>query len=114
MPENAWSVIAVIISALITASGVWWNNRINAARLSSQNDKDQAEALQAAFRLAGMDLNEQLALRNEVGNLRDIVMNSQYRITQVMLVSMNEKPRVESLTIEQVRVPKQEIPVAQS
>lgn len=108
-------VISVIMSAIISGSFVYWGVRVSQknieARIPYQNEKDRIDALKTAMEMAGMDLDEQLTLKKEVKELRDIVSNTQIQITTVQTVYLDgQQPRAEIIKIEAVRVIRQQEP----
>lgn len=111
IPPEYLSLLTIILSGLVTLLVNKWAQKNVAARIPFQNDKDKIDALKAAFDLVGMDFNEQLAMKKELKELREIVSNTQIQITTVSTVSLDgENPSAQIVKIESVRVIKQQEP----
>lgn len=112
MEPHVWSFIAVIVCALITASGVWWNNKINASRAGSQNQKDQVDSLRIAMEMAGMDLQEQLDLKKEVKELRELIRNGVIIVTHKTTVPLSGGTATSEITdVQAARVTPQPVAI---
>ncbi len=73
-------------------------------RVKSQNVKDGADALTAAFEIAGIDAQKQLDLIREVGELRKELKafeSRQYRVS--FTLTLSETPRVDDYRIEVIK-----------
>lgn len=102
MESREW--IPLVIQAIIaigTFVGAWPLIR----RVSSQNKKDDVDALKVALEIAGVNAEEQLELVKEVRELkefREAWENSRYRISVVF--KLGESPIIEQATIENLNV----------
>lgn len=113
IPPEYLSAITLILAALISGGFAYWGvkevQKNIKARVPYQNDKDRVDALKTAMEMAGMDLDEQLMLKKEVKELREIVSNTQIQITTVQTVFLDgQQPRAEIIKIEAVRVIRQQ------
>jgi len=120
IPPEMLSALTLLGCALISGAFMYWSNKNTQktieARTPYQNDKDRADALKTMFELAGMDINEQLALKKEQADtkekiktlentLDDIVTNTQIRVTTVQTVYLNgNNPRAEIISVESLRI----------
>lgn len=72
-------------------------------RLRSQNNKDNVDALKVALEMVGMDVSEQLELRQTVQHLQEIVEKRRYKIS--VIFKLGEKPVIEEASIEMYEIP---------
>lgn len=122
IPDGWNAIITLLLSGLITWIITNRQQKVLEARVKPQNDKDTIEALEKAFHLLGMDLDEQLAMKErisklpaieeEVATLRDLMENTEIRIHQTTTVSLKDgkSPRAEITSVEAVRVVKPKTP----
>lgn len=71
-------------------------------RVPSQNNKDNMDAMKVALEIAGMDAEEQLELKKEVKNLKEMLEKRRYKIS--VIFKLGDTPIVEEASIESYEI----------
>jgi len=99
MELKDWLPLLVqVIIALGTLAGAWPLIK----RVKSQNTRDNMDAVKVALEIAGIDANEQLELKKEVKELKEILEKRRYKVSIVF--RLGEKPAIEEAQIESYEV----------
>lgn len=99
MELKDWLPLVIqLFIAIGTLAGAWPLIR----RVKSQNNKDNMDAVKVALEIAGIDANEQLQLKKEVHELKDILEKRHYKVSIVFKIG--EHPSIEEATIESYEI----------
>lgn len=99
MELKEWLPLVIqFIIALGTLAGAWPLIK----RVKFQNSKDNVDAVKVALEIAGIDASEQLQLKKEVHELREILEKRHYKVS--IIFKSGEHPSIEEATIESYEI----------